>query len=618
MLCPLLSRHQIDPATGKGEWTHQECLGAQCKFYNVPEADCQFLITSRNGNVALPTAVTGENLSASAALGVTAGREVAARVDATLKEAVESLQGARRETAERLGAEQSEALERLESAQETTLKRLESAQSTALKRLESAAHDGDARLQRLEEAVASLRQGQGEALSALARVEQRPGPEKELGALSEAIERIEKRPGPEAEVARLAGEIQALGQALGERQGRALEALERAEQRAGEEREERRQAERAREKTEERLQGLEGAQQEALHTLQAMRDSVTALPSRQEALGERLQVGFEEALRAQTEALGARLAEELKAAAVEQARQIESLGEGAVRNNGRLLQELKKSEQAFEKVSAALAEVRAAVERSPAEFQGLGKQVRDLHQFTHDALDASRQRAEGSWSQVETVGRSIGQLALIVKGLQGEVERANGAIGAARAENKSLLLAFHEQKLAQQEEQRRRHQEQARELNNKGVALFHRGSLEAAAEAFIRAVELKPDYAEAYNNLGLAYSRRGQSEEAVRYFQKALEIDPQMGEVYNNLGFLFHTGARYDRAVEMFTRSLQTGADQSIAYTNLGNTFYKMKQNEKAVVAWKKALEIDPLNESARRGLSMFQQEPAVAPAGRS
>jgi Tfp pilus assembly protein PilF len=68
----------------------------------------------------------------------------------------------------------------------------------------------------------------------------------------------------------------------------------------------------------------------------------------------------------------------------------------------------------------------------------------------------------------------------------------------------------------------------------------------------------------------------------------------------------------------MFSRSLQAGADQSIAYTNLGNTFYKMKQNEKAVAAWKKALEIDPLSEGARRGLAMFQQEPVGAAPGRS
>ncbi len=36
-----------------------------------------------------------------------------------------------------------------------------------------------------------------------------------------------------------------------------------------------------------------------------------------------------------------------------------------------------------------------------------------------------------------------------------------------------------------------------------------------------------------------------------------------------------------------------------------------MKQPEKAVEAWRRALELDPMNENARRGLRMFQQDPA-------
>lgn len=597
MLCPLLSRHQSDPATGKGEWIHQECLGAQCKFYNVPEADCQFLLSSRSGSVTLPTAVTGEDLEASAALGATAGREIAARLETALREA----------------------LERLEIAQREVVERINSAQKDGMKRLQSAGDEAEARLRRVEDSLTRMKERQGEIAAALERLEQQPGPGKEMERVLEAV------------------------RGLGERQSKATESLERLEKAAAEEEQGSEKGESERRRLDERLQALEEGEKEALHTLQAMREAVTSLPSRHGALAERLESNLEEVLKAQTEAVGSRLAEELKAAGSEQARQVQALGEDALRNHGRLSQELKKiehvqeealsglrpqietlsaaaadSKQALQAVSGALGEVRSAIEREPAEFQALGKQVKDLHLFTRDALDAARQRAEGLWSQVETVGRSIGQLALIVKGLQGEVERANNALGAVRTENKSLLLAFHEQKTAQQEEQRHRNTEQARELNNKGVALFHRGSIEAAIEAFIRAVELRPEYAEAYNNLGLAYSRRGQSEEAVRYFQKALEIDPQMGEVYNNLGFLFHTSARYDRAVEMFTRSLQTGADQSIAYTNLGNTFYKMRQNDKAIAAWKKALEIDPLNESARRGMAMFQQEPAGPAAAKA
>jgi tetratricopeptide (TPR) repeat protein len=149
--------------------------------------------------------------------------------------------------------------------------------------------------------------------------------------------------------------------------------------------------------------------------------------------------------------------------------------------------------------------------------------------------------------------------------------------------------------------------------NNRGVALYYRGALEAARDSFRRAVELQPGYAEALNNLGLAESRLGREAEAIEAFRQALVADPKMGEAYNNLGFLYHTSSQYDRAAQMFGLAIENAGDSSIAYTNLGNTYYAMQQAEKAVEAWRRAVDLDPMNESARRGLRMFQQDAHAA-----
>ena len=92
-------------------------------------------------------------------------------------------------------------------------------------------------------------------------------------------------------------------------------------------------------------------------------------------------------------------------------------------------------------------------------------------------------------------------------------------------------------------------------------------------------------------------------------YSLTIEVDPKMGEVYNNLGFLYHTTLQYERALEMFNQAIQTTSDSAVAYTNIGNTCYKMEKHEQAVNAWKRALELDPLNENARRSLRMYQQE---------
>ena len=49
------------------------------------------------------------------------------------------------------------------------------------------------------------------------------------------------------------------------------------------------------------------------------------------------------------------------------------------------------------------------------------------------------------------------------------------------------------------------------------------GTFESAINDYDKAIELNPNYAEAYNNLGLAFQDKGDLESAIGNFQKALE-----------------------------------------------------------------------------------------------
>ncbi len=204
-------------------------------------------------------------------------------------------------------------------------------------------------------------------------------------------------------------------------------------------------------------------------------------------------------------------------------------------------------------------------------------------------------------------GLQISQQLLLVKG---QSEKTHSALRGLHEGNRAVIKAVETQLERDQSDLARKQRETAEECNNRGVALYYRGALDAALAAFRRAIELLPGYAEAHNNLGLVLSRMGQDKEATEAFQEALRIDPAMAEVYNNLGFMYHTTGKFDRAVQMFGQAIQNSGDSSVAYANLGNSFYKMKQADKAVEAWRRALELDPMNENARRSLRMFQQDP--------
>ncbi len=173
-------------------------------------------------------------------------------------------------------------------------------------------------------------------------------------------------------------------------------------------------------------------------------------------------------------------------------------------------------------------------------------------------------------------GLQISQQLLLVKG---QSEKTHSALRGLHEGNRAVIKAVETQLERDQTDLARKQRETAEECNNRGVALYYRGALDAALAAFRRAIELLPGYAEAHNNLGLVLSR-------------------------------YHTTGKFDRAVQMFGQAIQNSGDSSVAYANLGNSFYKMKQADKAVEAWRRALELDPMNENARRSLRMFQQDP--------
>ena len=71
--------------------------------------------------------------------------------------------------------------------------------------------------------------------------------------------------------------------------------------------------------------------------------------------------------------------------------------------------------------------------------------------------------------------------------------------------------------------------------NNLGNALKDQGKLDEAVACYRRALELKPDFAEAHNNLGNALKDQGKLDEAIACYRRALELKPDYAEAHSNL-----------------------------------------------------------------------------------
>ena len=130
--------------------------------------------------------------------------------------------------------------------------------------------------------------------------------------------------------------------------------------------------------------------------------------------------------------------------------------------------------------------------------------------------------------------------------------------------------------------------------NNRGVVYNIKGDYDRAIEEYNKAIELKPDFAQAYNNRGVVYIDKGDFDRAIEEYNKAIELKPDLAEAYYNRGIDYQNKGDYDRAIADFTEAIAFKPDYASAYNNRGVVYIDKGDFDRAIEEYNKAIELKP------------------------
>ena len=112
---------------------------------------------------------------------------------------------------------------------------------------------------------------------------------------------------------------------------------------------------------------------------------------------------------------------------------------------------------------------------------------------------------------------------------------------------------------------------------------------------------LDPKSALLLNNYGYSLAERGlQLQRALEMSKQAITVEPENSAYLDTYGCILYLLKNYTDAAAYIEKSIATGKASAVVYEHLGDVYLKLGRNERAMELWKKALELDPKNDSVK------------------
>ncbi|MDJ0626238.1 MAG: tetratricopeptide repeat protein [Candidatus Caenarcaniphilales bacterium] len=151
---------------------------------------------------------------------------------------------------------------------------------------------------------------------------------------------------------------------------------------------------------------------------------------------------------------------------------------------------------------------------------------------------------------------------------------------------------------------------------NQGIDKFNERNFNEAISFFSQAIEINPQYANAYLSRGIAYRKLQNNLAAIEDYSKAIELEPS-ASAYLNRGVARSRINDSNGALIDYSKAIDMQPDYIAAYLNRGNLKIQKKDFSGAIKDFNKVIELEPGSHKAyfsrgRAHSSLEQNDKAI------
>ncbi len=128
---------------------------------------------------------------------------------------------------------------------------------------------------------------------------------------------------------------------------------------------------------------------------------------------------------------------------------------------------------------------------------------------------------------------------------------------------------------------------------HRAVIYYTNGDFQKAVLDYNRAIELNSNDAGSIYGRGAAFSNSGDFERAIADYTKAIALNPQEPSYVYSRGLAFFNKKQYGKAMEDYDRAIKLKPDYAEAFNNRANVYDEEGKNEAAIKDYTQAIELD-------------------------